>query len=116
MPKSADVSPRLLTLLSVSDSAQFSLQAADPGQAAKSDDPLPEGKGKDVTKRVCSGCHALSVFAEQRHSEDEWDAILQTMISKGMDASDDDLATVSQYLASYLGPKKQDAPNPPPRF
>jgi cytochrome c5 len=107
------VSAHLLTLLSVTASPALAVQAAAQAQVPKSQDPLPDGKGKDVTKRICSGCHSVTTFSDQRHSGDEWDAILNEMVSRGLDASDEDLATIHNYLATYLGPPKQDSSNPP---
>jgi hypothetical protein len=94
---------------------------AAPQAAAKNDKPagaqeeakLPDGKGKDVTQRVCSTCHAVSQFAGERHTKEKWSSIIDDMVSKGLDASDDDLATINNYLATNLAPK-QDAPATPP--
>jgi cytochrome c5 len=94
---------------------------AAPQAAAKDDKPaaaqaeaqLPDGKGKDVTQRVCSTCHATSQFAGERHTKEKWSSIIDDMISKGLDASDKDLATINDYLATNLAPKK-DAPASPP--
>ena len=92
---------RLLSLLRATGSWNLALQAAPA--APKADDPLPDGKGKDLTKKVCSGCHALSVISDKRRSADEWDAIMERMISKGLEASDDDLDTIRNYLVTTLG-------------
>jgi cytochrome c5 len=80
-------------------------QTADPG--------LPEGKGKDVTERVCSGCHAVNVFTKLHHTRDEWASVLDTMASRGMDASDAEVTTMTDYLTKYLGPVKKDSAAPP---
>jgi mono/diheme cytochrome c family protein len=73
------------------------------GQAEVS---LPEGKGKDVTQRVCTTCHGINVFAQQRHTGEKWSSIIDTMVSRGLEASDEDLATINNYLATYLAPAK----------
>ena len=82
--------------------------------APKADDPLPDGKGKDLTKKVCSGCHALSVISDKRRPADEWDSIMERMISKGLEASDDDLDTIRNYLVTNLGPVKDGSAAAPP--
>jgi mono/diheme cytochrome c family protein len=92
------------------------LQAAakdDKPAGAQAEAQLPDGKGKDVTQRVCSTCHATSQFAGERHTKEKWSSIIDDMVSKGLDASDEDLATINNYLATNLGPKK-DAPASPP--
>lgn len=85
-------------------SSYLAFQAAE--QKPKPGD-LPDGKGKDVTKRVCSGCHAVAIFSQQRHNQDKWASILDQMVAKGMDASDDDLAIILDYLSTNLGESKQ---------
>lgn len=103
---------RLLAVLP--QAAPFSALQADsqpdsstaPAHKAKSDDPLPDGKGKDVTVRVCSGCHAVTTFASQRHTTEQWSSIIDNMVSKGLDASDADLDTITTYLSTYLAPPK----------
>ena len=103
------VPARFLTLMPVS--ASFAYMQADAPKTAD-DDPLPEGKGKDITKKVCSGCHSVSMFATQRHDHEQWSAIIDQMVGKGLDASDDQLNQINDYLATYLGPKKDSDPPP----
>jgi hypothetical protein len=94
---------------------------AAPQAAAKDDKPagaqteaqLPDGKGQDVTKRVCSTCHGVNQFAGLRYTREKWSSVIDDMVSKGLDASDKDLATINDYLATNLAPKK-DAPASPP--
>jgi cytochrome c5 len=96
---------RWLSVISMSAHRTLLLQQADDAaKKAKSDDPLPDGKGKDVTVRLCSGCHAVTVFSTQRHDADHWNNIIDNMVSKGLSASDEELTTVGNYLATYLGP------------
>lgn len=83
-------------------------------QKPKDDDPLPEGKGKDVVKRLCSGCHAVTVFAKERHTPEKWASIVDNMVSKGMDASDEELETINTYLSTNLAPPKDAPPATPP--
>jgi mono/diheme cytochrome c family protein len=83
---------------------------ADSQKPKSEDDPLPEGKGKDVVKRLCSGCHAVTVFAKERHTPEKWASIVDNMVSKGMDASDEELDTINTYLSSNLAAPK-DVPS-----
>ena len=90
---------------------------APAGQQAQSGDdvPLPEGKGRDTTVRLCSNCHRIDRWDKQRHSPEKWSDIVDDMVSKGLNASDDDLSTVNDYLAKYLAPlPKTPAPEPQP--
>lgn len=76
--------------------------------------PLPEGKGKALVVTNCTACHAANVWTSQRHTRDQWNAILDTMLSRGLSASDEDLETIGDYLATNFGPVQKDPPAPAP--
>jgi mono/diheme cytochrome c family protein len=103
---------RFFTVISPAASGYFVPQA-DSQKPKSDDDPLPEGKGKDVVKRLCSGCHAVTVFAKERHTPEKWASIVDNMVSKGMDASDEELDTINTYLSTNLAAPK-DAPSATP--
>jgi hypothetical protein len=112
----ASTPSRYFSLLNEPVSLDAALQAAakdDKPAGAQAEVKLPDGKGKDVTQRVCSTCHGVNLFAAQRHTSEKWSSIIDNMVSKGLEASDEDLATINDYLATNLGPKK-DAPASPP--
>lgn len=70
---------------------------------------LPDGPGKEPATRVCSACHSPSVFTKQRHDQAGWSTIINQMIAKGADGSDDDFAKILTYLTTNFGP---DTPTP----
>jgi len=90
----------------------LAIQAADAPPSAQPDDQLPAGPGRDVTVRVCKQCHEVKTFADKRYSEDKWDAVLDDMMAKGMNASDEDLETVRKYLDTYMTPASQGKGSP----
>jgi cytochrome c5 len=93
----------------------FPAEPQEPQKKVPKDEiPLPDGDGKDVTKRVCGNCHSTNVWIKQRHSTEKWSSIIDNMVSKGMEASDDDLAIVNDYLGKYLAPPPKDAAPPAP--
>jgi cytochrome c5 len=100
------IQARFLTVLPNTHSFAYAMQAKEI--------PIPEGKGSDVTKRVCTGCHSSDLWASQRHTKDEWSGVIDQMLSKGLQASDDEIETINTYLATYLGPapKKDADPSP----
>jgi len=108
----------LLSIMVVPASAGKTPQSApasDNQQTSSAQDviPLPEGEGKDITKRVCSKCHSTNTFAQQRHTRKQWSSIIDNMVSKGMVASDDDLDGILDYLAANFPPEpKKDVPAP----
>ena len=111
----ASIPSRYFSLIGESAWMNAALQAAakdDKSAGAQAEVKLPDGKGKDVTQRVCSTCHGVNLFTGQRHTKEKWSSIIDTMVSRGMDASDENLATINNYLATNLAPQK-DAPARP---
>lgn len=82
--------------------------------AAQNDDGLPEGAGKAVVQRMCVGCHKIKVITSKRATKDQWSTIVQQMVSRGADGSDEDIETVIDYLATSFPPLKDDKAEPPP--
>ena len=80
---------------------------------------LPDGKGKDLVEAVCSSCHGLEAVVSQRADKDGWESIVSYMISRGMIATDEEFATMVDYLAKAFPPDPAPAkpapstPEPP---
>jgi hypothetical protein len=77
------------------------------GFAQKSDDEgtnLPEGKGRDLVASACVQCHGLELTTSSEHTLDEWKGVVNDMVSKGAALQDDEVATISQYLAKNFSP------------
>ena len=66
---------------------------------------LVEGKGKDVTEKICNGCHAADVVTTYRNSKDDWQSVIDDMKGRGADGSDADFNAIVAYLAKYYGPE-----------
>ena len=75
---------------------------------------LPEGKGRELALTDCTTCHAANTWTSQHHTRDQWNSILDQMVSKGLSASDEDLDTISEYLTTNFGPVTKDPPAAPP--
>jgi len=67
-------------------------------------DDLPDGKGKDVTVRICGGCHEAGVVDKYRYSKDDWQGVVEDMKGRGADGSDEDFQAIVAYLAHAFGP------------
>jgi hypothetical protein len=108
---------RFLTLMQVSSYTHAAMQSATDSKKktdASPEIPLPEGPGREVTKRICSSCHGIDVWAKQHHTSEQWSSIIDLMVSRGLQASDDELGQVNDYLAKYFPPlPKKDAPAEP---
>jgi len=68
---------------------------------------LPEGRGREVTGRVCINCHDSSNFRKVRLDRDEWEREVGLMVDNGAKATDDELAAVVDYLVENFGPKSK---------
>jgi hypothetical protein len=71
---------------------------------AQSSDPLPGGAGKPLVQRMCGGCHNLRVVTSQRATHDRWETIVQQMVARGVDATDEEIETMVDYLAKNYPP------------
>lgn len=87
-------------------------QAAAP--AAGASDLLPPGPGRELTVRVCSGCHSANMVATQHLSPADWTNVVQVMSSRGAVATDDELSQIAAYLARSF-PIQPGAAAPPTR-
>ena len=67
---------------------------------------LPEGAGKPIIERHCSGCHAGAALAGYQKTREDWESIVVRM-GQRTSASRDDLDTLAEYLATNF-PKIDD--------
>jgi quinoprotein glucose dehydrogenase len=70
---------------------------------------FPPGPGRNLTVRVCSGCHSPDVAASQHLSAQEWNSLVQSMAARGAVASDDEFDQITDYLARSF-PRSVPAP------
>jgi len=56
-----------------------------------------------VEKTCGTGCHSLDVLASQRTDEKGWNAIVQSMVARGAQASDAEVKAIVEYLAKNYG-------------
>ena len=82
-------------------------EAAAPKPVPKPSSALPAGEGQAETKTLCTGCHGADSFTHQHHDRAGWDKVIDAMVAKGMDASDQDIARVAAYLTTNFGPPAQ---------
>ena len=64
---------------------------------------LPEGKGKAAMLRACVGCHEIEVATRNRYTEAGWRRMVNTMVERGAELSEPDIADVTAYLAKNFG-------------
>jgi competence protein ComEA len=71
---------------------------------AADENTLPPGEGQAIVQQKCAGCHALKVVTGKKASRQQWSTIVDQMIARGADISDDDIDTLLDYLAKNFGP------------
>jgi competence ComEA-like helix-hairpin-helix protein len=90
---------KMLAALVILTIAQFLCHAATPD-----DQSLPDGPGKAIVQRMCVGCHSLKVVTSKRATHDQWNDLVQLMVSRGADGTDEDIESVINYLSAHFGP------------
>ncbi|WP_292070293.1 hypothetical protein [Brevundimonas sp. UBA7534] len=90
----------------VAPPAEPAAPAAATKPSAEAAVALPEGEGREIAQRLCSGCHSLSLVTAQGRTPEEWDATVARMETNGMVAPADDVYAVIDYLSEALPPGK----------
>lgn len=70
---------------------------------------LPQGQGKAEFQRICGNCHSVTMATSQRMTQAQWTDVVNDMVSRGAQGSQQDLDNVTSYLATHFG---QGAPPP----
>ena len=70
---------------------------------------LPPGEGKPIVERMCGSCHALKVVTSKRASPEQWSQLVDQMVSRGAEGTDEEIETVVDYLSKNFG---LDSPPP----
>ena len=72
---------------------------------AQSVPDLPEGKGKAEFARVCGHCHGVAIVIKKGNTAAGWADVVDDMVSRGAQGTQDDFDLVVEYLAAHFGPK-----------
>lgn len=63
---------------------------------------LPDGAGKDLTVRMCVGCHGLETVTDAKVTAELWASVVDDMISKGAQGTPEEVEIVTAYLAEHF--------------
>lgn len=66
-------------------------------------DDLPEGPGKDLVTKACTGCHGADNFTSKRNSKEDWKAVIDTMVGYGAEATPEQVEIILTYLTKTFG-------------
>ena len=64
---------------------------------------LPQGKGKAEFQRICSNCHSVSMATSQRMDQAQWTGVVNDMVSKGAQGTQQDFDNIIAYLTANYG-------------
>jgi hypothetical protein len=63
----------------------------------------PDSTAKEVLDRDCSSCHDATVVAGERRSAEGWQEVIDDMVRRGADVSEEDRKTILAYLVKNFG-------------
>src|SRR5207302_8281179 len=66
---------------------------------------VPAGKGRTEFARVCGKCHGVEIVIRKTNTADGWADVVDDMVSRGAQGTDDDFDLVVKYLAAQFSPK-----------
>lgn len=72
--------------------------------AASAQSTLPDDPAKPVVEKVCGGCHSFTILSENRATKDHWEEIVEKMVTRGAQGTDEELDEVVDYLSRHFGP------------
>lgn len=78
-------------------------------QSAAPSSQLPDGPGRPVVQKMCTGCHGLEWITQRNETEEKWTELVMEMVSRGARGSDEDIGTVVQYLSANFGKQANPA-------
>jgi glucose dehydrogenase len=68
---------------------------------------LPNGPGRELVEATCAGqCHDIRTVTSHRMSRAEWAAMIDTMITRGAQATEAQAKTITDYLSTNFGPSR----------
>lgn len=84
------------------------------GAASVAELSLPEGPGKAQIIQACSACHAVTQVTSHRLATPQWADMVDQMVARGAQVSDDDYPIIVEYLAKNFGPTTTNTAAPVP--
>jgi hypothetical protein len=70
---------------------------------------FPPHPNRDLVIRACAPCHAPELVVAKKHTAEEWDEIVLTMVDRGAIATEEEQLQILDYLLHFFGPAPSDA-------
>src|SRR5437867_9892968 len=61
---------------------------------------LPNGPGKALVEKICAKCHDLEGVVRNRNTREGWEMVVDEMIARGAEGTDQEIDQVIEYLAT----------------
>ena len=90
--------------LSLSGALTALVLACSSPAPAQTQNPLPQGEGRDLVAVACSQCHALSPIVAMREGASGWRRHVYNMVLRGAQLRPSEVETVVNYLTANFGP------------
>lgn len=97
-----------LTVAAFGQAASPLAAEAAPAQTAEPEGKdLPDGAGKVILMRACTGCHGLAEVTKFKghYVRSQWNDIVVTMAAYGAEIGSEEIEVLSDYLTQHLGKK-----------
>lgn len=102
----------MLVVLTVAMAASWCCTVAQTTPNLADSETLPNAPGKEVIIKKCLPCHNVRVTTAHHGAgtAEEWEKVVDKMVSQGAELSDDDIDQAVDYLATYYGPNSKKPP------
>lgn len=77
--------------------------APDAKALAEAAEGLPGGEEKMTFVRMCANCHAIGRVTRVKFSKRFWTTVVDDMVSRGAEGTEEEAAAVISYLARHFG-------------
>jgi cytochrome c5 len=64
---------------------------------------LPDGPGKAAFEKNCTTCHEAAQAINMRRTKAEWERVIDDMVTRGANGSDQELDAITAYLTKFFG-------------
>jgi competence ComEA-like helix-hairpin-helix protein len=64
-----------------------------------------DAETKKLLERTCTRCHTLVSAYRMRNTRERWAAIVDDMVSRGAEATDDEIEQIIDFLTAHYGTK-----------
>jgi competence protein ComEA len=61
--------------------------------------------GRALLEQVCTKCHSLTATTAQHNSKDRWTEIVDSMVARGAEGTDEEFEKIVDYLTKNYGPR-----------